>query len=138
MEKKIIDNDMLLSNWALAVYILYMLNIITFSPKLLLIIALIVATCTIIGSFFANKLTMHSIIAYILFTFFCKLIPLYTVRQDKITKNVIIYTLIVLIIYLLYLDVKQTSFLNVYIPMAYNHPTKLGIYYKNLVKMINN
>ena len=50
----IIRNDLLLSNWALLFYIVYMLKIVQISPLPIIIFATCVATtCVLIGIYFS-------------------------------------------------------------------------------------
>ena len=137
-KKVIINNDLLYSNWSLVLYVLYMLNIIKYSPLLLLISAFIIATITMLCGVYTKKISYNNFMSYIIMSIFLKLIPIYTIRNDKITTKVIIYSLCVIIIYLLYLDINSTSFLSVYSSMANNNPTYLGIYYKNICSYISN
>ena len=132
----IIRNDLLLSNWALLFYIVYMLKIVQISPLPIIIFATCVATtCVLIGIYYQN-ISLNHFLAYIIITFFLKIIPIYTIRNDKITKNVIILSLFVFITYLIYLDINNTSFLSIYKACTNNNPTQLGIYYNNIVKYI--
>ena len=134
----IIRNDLMISNWALTLYILYMFQIIHISPLPILIFATTVATiCVLIGIYYQN-ISMNNFMAYVIMTFFLKIIPIYTIRKDKMTKNVLMFSLIIFITYLLYLDMNNTSFISVYTALTNNNPTQLGIYYMNAVQSIKN
>lgn len=134
----VIRNDFMISNWALVLYILYMLRIVKISPLLILLYATFVAsTCVLIGIYYQN-ISFNNILAYVIITFFLKIIPMYTIRNDKITKNVLLFSLSVFVIYLLYLDMNNTSFLSVYRAFSNNNPTQLGIYYKSALKALTN
>lgn len=134
----IIRNDLMISNWALLLYILYILKILQISPLPIIIFATCVATtCVLIGIYYQN-ISLNNFLAYVIMTFFLKIIPIYTIRNDKITKNVIIFSLFIFATYLIYLDINNTSFLSVYTALTNNNPTQLGIYYMNAVKSIKN
>lgn len=132
----VIRNDLMISNWALILYILYMLNIVRISPLPILLYATFVATvCVLIGIYYQN-ISANNFLAYIIMTFFLKIIPIYTIRKDRLTKNVLLFSLSVFVVYLLYLDLNNTSFLSVYKALTNNNPTQLGIYYMNAVKAL--
>jgi len=134
----VIRNDLMISNWALILYILYMLQIVKISPLPILLYATFVATtCVLIGIYYQN-ISANNFLAYIIMTFFLKIIPIYTIRNDKITKNVLLFSLSILVVYLLYLDINNTSFLAVYRALTNNNPTQLGIYYMNAVNALKN
>jgi hypothetical protein len=145
----IIRNDYMISNWALAYYLMYIsilfllyltnnkLDISFASPKLFIIIALIIATLTLLYGTYLNVVSKNNVISYIIMTLLLKILPLYTVRNDKINKNVIIFTLMIIILYLCYLDINEKSFFNIYLAISYNHPTELGIIFKKIFKDIN-
>lgn len=136
--KIVIRNDLMISNWALIFYILYMLQIVKISPLPILLYATFVATtCVLIGIYYQN-ISLNNFLAYIIMTFFLKIIPIYTIRNDKITKNVLLLSSSIFIIYLLYLDLNDTSFFSVYKALTNNNPTQLGIYYMNTVKALKN
>lgn len=132
----VIRNDLMISNWALILYILYMLQIVKISPLPILLYATFVATtCVLIGIYYQN-ISANNFLAYIIMTFFLKIIPIYTIRNHKITKDVLLFSLSILVVYLLYLDINNTSFLSVYRALTNNNPTQLGIYYMNAVNSL--
>ena len=148
-KKIVIRNDYMISNWALAYYLLYVLILfllyltnnkldISFaSPKLFIIIALIIATATLLYGIYLKAASKNNVLSYIIMTLLLKILPLYTVRNDKIDKNVIIFTLMMIILYLCYLDINEKSFFNIYLAISYNHPTELGIIFKKIFKNVN-
>ena len=129
----VIRNDLMISNWALLLYILYMMQIVRISPILILLFATCVATVSVLIGVYYENISMNNFSAYIFMTFFLKLIPIYTIRNDKITNNVMLFSLTIFVIYLLYLDGNNTSFLSVYQALTNNNPTQLGIYFMNAV-----
>jgi uncharacterized membrane protein len=83
----VIRNDLMISNWALILYILYMLQIVKISPLPILLYATFVATtCVLIGIYYQN-ISANNFLAYVIMTFFLKIIPIYTIRNHKITKD---------------------------------------------------
>lgn len=132
----VIRNDLMISNWALSLYILYMLRILHISPLPILVFATCVATtCVLIGIYYDN-ISLNNLLAYIVMTFFLKIIPIHSIRNEKVTYKVMLFSLFMFIIYLLYLDINNTSFLSVYKALTNNNPTQLGIYFMNAVNAI--
>ena len=82
--------DYVFSYWILAWYLLYIAKITKYSPKFVLILGII----------------ENSFIIFILLNIFIKIIPYYTVRNDKIIKKDIIATIILFIIYCLWLYIN--------------------------------
>lgn len=131
--KIVIRNDLMISNWALIFYILYMLQIVKISPLPILLYATFVATICVLIGIYNQNISLNNLLAYIIMTFFLKIIPIYSIRNDKITKKALLFSLSIFVIYLLYLDINKTSFFSVYHAIANNNPTQLGIYYMNSV-----
>ena len=81
---KIYRFDLLFSYWIFAWYLLYIFNIINYSPKLELIIGIIEN----IGLFLFMMFSLHSsnktILSFIFINILLKVIPLYTIWNDKI------------------------------------------------------
>ena len=81
---KIYRFDLLFSYWIFAWYLLYIFNIINYSPKLALIIGIIEN----IGLFLFMMFSLHSsnktILSFIFINILLKVIPLYTIWNDKI------------------------------------------------------
>jgi hypothetical protein len=98
---KIFRSDFIFSYWILVWLILYFLHIVTIAPKLLLIIGLlenIVFLC-----FLLPKASIYNIIRFIFINFWIKVVPLYFLWDKKITNQEIFYSIIVCIIYILWL-----------------------------------
>lgn len=132
----VIRNDLMISNWALAMYVLFLFKILPISPLPLLLFATSVATSCVMIAIYYQNISMNNFLAYITMTFFLKLIPIYTIRKNKINNKVIIFSLTTFIIYLIYLDLNNTSFISVYTALTNNNPTELGIYFMNSVKIV--
>jgi hypothetical protein len=132
----VIRNDLMVSNWALLLYILYMLRILRISPLPLLVFATGVATTCVLIGIYSDNISLNNFLAFIVMTFFLKVIPIYTIRNEKVTDKVMLFSLSIFIIYLLYLDANNTSFISVYEALTNNNPTQLGIYFMNVVNAI--
>lgn len=136
--KIVIRNDLMISNWALILYILYMLQIINVSPLPIMIFAFTVATTSVLIGIYYQNISINNFLAYVFMTFFLKLIPIWSLKHTRITKNVLMFSMMILILYLLYLDINNTSFLSVYRALTNNNPTQLGIYYMQIAKFLQN
>ncbi len=104
--------DYFFSYWIFAWYILYVFSIVKYNPKFALTIGLIE---NIIKLFFMIYHKNHWIIIVVFFVanFLMKVIPLWSLRSTKYTKTQFITTLGLFMIYVTYLYMNNTSFINV-------------------------
>lgn len=95
------------SYWILLWYILYIFHITSYNPKFILIIA-------IIHNFFIwiNKLFNYSLKQFIIFSIVfivIKIIPYISIRNTKIKKQDIIFSILLLLLYLLWININNIS-----------------------------
>ena len=107
-----IRNDFVFSNWIVVWFILYYIGLIEYSPLLILIIALIVNTY-IIGLMAINKVRLLTIIQFATIVFITKFIPAYLIRKDILNMNDIIFSLLLMNLYLVWLLVNDTDFVEI-------------------------
>ena len=110
---KIIRTDLLFSYWIFAWAILYFVNIVTIAPKFLIIIALLEVVYALYIAF-TKKYSVYSSIRLIFMNFWIKVVPLYYLRDISITMEELYYSLILFIIYLIWLYFNNQTFYNVY------------------------
>ena len=108
-----IRDDFIFSNWIVVWFILYYLGLIEYSPLFILVLGLL-HNIYIIGLMAVNKIRFLTIIQFSIIVLFAKFIPFYLIRNEKIKMNDIIFTLLILNLYLVWLlvngtDVIQTS-----------------------------
>jgi hypothetical protein len=98
--------DFIFSYWIFAWFILYEINILKYSPKFVIILGLIENFCLLLY-FIYRKSSFYNIIKFIGINIFIKIIPLYLVWNDKIILRDIIASLILFLIYLLWLLINN-------------------------------
>jgi hypothetical protein len=123
---EVIRVDFILSYWIFVWWILYMLGIIEYNPKLFLIIALIT---NIIVFFIKFKNKYHNIFLFLIVVFITKVIPLYTLRNIEINFNqdfpIIIYICLLYLFWIYindkfhYLYALINGYKNIIPPMEY-------------------
>lgn len=97
--------DYVFSYWILAWYLLYIAKITKYNPKFVLILG-IIENSFLLLFMIIYKTKISSIVIFIILNIFIKIIPYYTVRNDKIIKKDIIATIILFIIYCLWLYIN--------------------------------
>jgi len=102
--------DELFSTWIFGWYILYILNILPFSPKYWFIIALLVVG--ILG--FYIKIKMSIIVVGIFGIIFLKGIPLFTICKDQCRLCDILFGIMLFIIYIIWLQYKNVDPIEIY------------------------
>lgn len=95
------------SYWILLWYILYIFHITSYNPKFILIIA-------IIHNFFIwiYKLFNYSLKQFIIFSIVfivIKIIPYISIRNTKIKKRDIIFSILLVLLYLLWININNIS-----------------------------
>lgn len=107
-----ITPDIVFSYWIFLWYILYILRVIPYSPKLWLLFAIITMVLEIIYiSMKADKILLFLFIfPLILF----KMVPFYTIRHDLYQLKDIIFGLVLSILYLLWLNYKNVNLFKIY------------------------
>ena len=105
--------DLIFSYWILFWYILYITKTITCcSPKFALGLALIENIIELIYISF-NGASFYTLIKFIIIIICIKIIPYYTVINDKIIKKDIIVTLMLFVIYIGWLFVNNMNILQI-------------------------
>ena len=117
--------DYIFSYWIIFWYILYICNFIKYNPKFVIILGLIENICILLLMFYYNTKS-RLIFLFFIMMIFLKIIPLYIIRNRKITLNDIYFTGVLFIVYLLWMFINKkntTDFIN--------NTNKLIIYNKN-------
>jgi len=101
--------DLILSNWIFVWYLLYIFCIVQVSPKLAIIIALIINAITFLVMIYVKR-PIIELVLFIMVQVVIKIIPLYTLRNIKIDfvkdfQNLILVALI----YLLWLHINKIT-----------------------------
>jgi hypothetical protein len=114
--------DYYFTSWIVIWFLLYYFNIIKINPKLILICAIYVNILLIFGMFYNNVSNLNIICALIVLII-TKLLPYYIVKDQKIVNKDINYSLLVFIIYLVYVQLLSGNIIK-----TFNE-----IYYENLI-----
>jgi hypothetical protein len=94
--------DYIFSFWIFAWYLLYIAKIIKYSPKFVLILG-IIENCFLLLFMIIFQTHIINILGFIILNIFIKILPYYSIRNEKITKKDIIATIVIFIIYCIYL-----------------------------------
>lgn len=107
--------DLVISYWIFAWYLLYIAGFPVGNPKLALIVALILNCMNLLYMIYSRS-PLIRIILFILVQICIKVIPLYTLRKQKIhLQHDILILGIVSIVYVAWLYINRTTIRDVYI-----------------------
>ena len=131
------------SVWIFVWYLLYELGITLYNPKFLLTIAFILNTLMIFHMIYI-KCNFSIIISFSIINFFIKVIPLWRLRNTKTELKDAYGTVIMFILYFLWLDFNNINFI-LYMEKCYNNTNDcknnggllLGDYISNFLKYLN-
>ena len=98
---EVVRADLIFSYWIFLWWILYMVDIIKFNPKFVIILAIIENLCILLVKVINGNYC--SILSFIIINTFIKVIPLYTVRNDEITKGDVVFTIYLFLLYIVWL-----------------------------------
>lgn len=104
--------DFIFSNWIFVWFILYYFKFVPYSPKLILTLA-IFGNIFMILILFYNQVSLLSIFEFSLIVSVIKFIPYYIIRNDAIKINDVIFTLLLFILYLIWLSIHKKDFINI-------------------------
>jgi hypothetical protein len=101
--------DYILSYWIFAWFILYIYNIIPYSPKLALILALIFEICILLVMIY-NSVSIYYISLFSIITIFIKVLPLYILRNEEINYDKeIVYMISLFGLYAIWLRIQKEN-----------------------------
>jgi len=134
--------DLIFSYWILAWYLLYITKITTYSPKFIIILGIIENTI-LLFFMIQNGSTIETIIKFIVLNTIIKIVPYYTIRNDKIREKDILASIIIFIIYIIWLYMNEETILkkynNIYKSLIQNKNDTPGMIMLNfLLKQIKN
>lgn len=109
----LISPDKLLSVWIIVYLILYKLKLVKYNPVLLFYIGLLFV---IFGSFYVliyGKVSKRFLM-FIILNILLKVIPIIILYKDKIQSRDVLFTFIFLIVYILYVTIRNEDVINLY------------------------
>ena len=124
-----IRSDYIFSYWIFLWFILYLLKLVPYNPKLIIILGIIEITFTIIYLIVKN-VSLRKITKFFIINIIIKFIPLLLIYKDPIKKKDIYATIILVLIYLIWMYINNVNVIKVY--------QKLSNYYlekKNLTSI---
>jgi len=105
--------DLVLSYWIFAWYLLYIIKVISYSPKLMILLGIIENTLLLLIMFYYGS-NMKTITYFIVVNLFIKIIPFYTLKNEKIQSREIKGSIIFLLIYLAWVYINGQSVIKYY------------------------
>ena len=121
--------DLILSYWIFAWYLLYIAHVPVSSPKLALMCALFINALSVIFMIY-TRVSLLRIVLFILVQVCIKVVPLYTLRKQKVAwQHDIVVLGIVCIVYVVWLHVNNTSVDEIYIKHRFTPVTDILIQY---------
>ena len=105
--------DLVLSYWIFAWYLFYITKIILYSPKLIIILGIIENMIVLLLMFYYGS-NITTITYFIVVNFFIKIIPFYTLRNEKIQLREIKGTFVFLLVYLTWVYINGQSVITYY------------------------
>ena len=101
--------DFFFSYWIFAWYLLYMFNIVKgYNPKFAIIVGVIENMCVILLMLYYKTKPIYLILFVVMFIIM-KIIPLYTVWKSRITLKDIISTIVLFVVYLIWVNLNGKS-----------------------------
>jgi hypothetical protein len=107
--------DLLFSYWLVLWFVLYYFHIISYSPKLMFILAMIYISIIIIIMIYRRLSTIKIFIFFMLAIIF-KVIPFYLIRNDSIKFKDIVFGFLLFLIYFLWVWYRKgkNKFIQIY------------------------
>jgi len=128
-----ITPDLIFSYWIFIWYILYILNLIHYSPKIFFIISIFFIIITTIYMIYKN-FSIKIIVTYIIINFIIKVIPLYTIKNDKYNINDFLFGIFLFILYIIWVFYRKKNInkiLKNMFPFNSNKELPIGLYLVN-------
>lgn len=108
-----IRSDYIFSYWIFLWFILYLLKLVPYNPKLIIILGIIEITFSLIYVI-VKKASLRKITKFLIINIIIKFIPLLLIYKDPIEKKDIYATVILVLIYLLWMYINDVSIIEVY------------------------
>ena len=105
--------DLVLSYWIFAWYLLYITKIVSYSPKLMLFLGIIENSLVLLLMFYYGS-NITTITYFIVVNLFIKVIPFYTLINEKMQSREVKGTIIFLLIYLVWVYINGQSVITYY------------------------
>ena len=130
----------LFSSWILACFILFYCKLTTFNPIILLYSAMILVTLCAIAIYIQTN-DMLYFYFFVFVNIIIKVVPIFLIRNEKIQISDYLFSILIISIYLLYLDIiREKNVFNLYYNLyqSYIHPERYDENDNTLKYLINN
>ena len=114
------NGNLLFSNWTFIWFIAYLCNLIPYSPKLIILVGFIIII-GIIYYLYINNASKYNLLKFVLLNLFMKAIPLIILYNVAITWDDLYFSIGIFLIYLIWLDINDTSFFMIYQKLINNY-----------------
>lgn len=104
--------DFIFSYWIFAWFLLYVFGIISYNPKLFIIIALLINILEFLLLLF-YRTPMKTVIYFTIIIFILKILPLYWLKNTTIQLNDIPASVVLFIIYIVWLYINRTDVIRI-------------------------
>jgi hypothetical protein len=135
-----IRSDYIFSYWIFLWFILYLLKIVPYNPKIIIILGIIEILFTLIYLIVKNA-SLRKITKFLIINIIIKFIPLLLIYKDQIEKKDIYATVILVLIYLIWMYINDINVIKVYKKLINSYLEKnshSGSYFSQLYDIIYN
>ena len=135
-----IRSDYIFSYWIFLWFILYLLKLVPYNPKLIIILGIIEILFTLIYLIVKNA-SLRKITKFIIINIIIKFIPLLLIYKDPLRKKDIYATVILVLIYLIWMYINDVNVIKVYQKLINSYLEKKsfsGTYFSQLYDIIYN
>jgi hypothetical protein len=108
-----IRSDYIFSYWIFLWFILYLLKLVPYNPKIIIILGIIEILFTLIYLIVKNA-SIKEITKFLIINIIIKFIPLLLIYKDPIERKDIYATVILVLIYLIWMYINDVNVIKVY------------------------
>jgi len=108
-----IRSDYIFSYWIFLWFILYLLKLVPYNPKIIIILGIIEILFTLIYLIVKNA-SIKEITKFLIINIIIKFIPLLLIYKDPIERKDIYATIILVLIYLIWMYINDVNVIKVY------------------------
>lgn len=109
--------DILFSNWIFIWFLLFCIGLIKYNPFFVFVIVFCICNSWIFYAYYTNKLNNYNLYKILILNFLFKIMPiviLILTKNNNIRNKDLIFTIILVLIYLVYLHIKNLDVVDVY------------------------
>ena len=133
-----IRSDYIFSYWIFLWFILYLLKLVPYNPKIIIILGIIEILFTLIYLILKNA-SIRQITKFLIINIIIKFIPLLLIYKDQIERKDIYATVILVLIYLIWMYINDVNVIKVYQKLINSYLEKnshSGSYFSQLYDIV--